>query len=73
MDYLFELMDDLSVIQAMDSITLAIETYEPRVTIDYSKTTVTPNYDKNELDLHLVFSINDLNDQSFSLDKTMER
>lgn len=68
-DYLFDLMDDLSVMQALDSVVQSVETYEPRVTINYNETTIKPLYDENKIDLTLVFTINDLGDQKFSVNK----
>ena len=71
--YLFDLMDELSIVQALDSVILAIETYEPRVTINYTETTINPDIDKHSLELNLVFSVVGLADQKFSLNKVFTR
>ncbi len=66
-------MDELSIVQALDSVVSAIEEYEPRVKIELNQTTIDPDPDSNKFELRLVFSIIGLSDQMFSLNKTITR
>lgn len=64
-DILFEPMDSGTALLLYQRIIEAIERWETRVTIDYGRSTVTPDYDNNAYDVRMVFTINLLEDQSF--------
>jgi phage baseplate assembly protein W len=70
-EYLFDLMDELTLVKLMDSVVFAIETYEPRVSIDMGKTTIKTYPDEHKIDIHLVYNINGLGDQLFSSESTI--
>ncbi len=65
-EYLFDLMDELSIIKLMDSVVYAVEAFEPRVEVDRSQTAVNPYPDENKVDITLVYNIKGLGDQLFS-------
>lgn len=67
-DELFELIDDSTALEILRIITERVETFEPRVTINFSMTSVTPDPDNNKFDVSLFFSIRgqeDLGDIEF--------
>jgi len=67
-DYLFELMDDVSSLDLLNTLTQTIEQFEPRVKVDFAQTTVTPDPDNYTFELNLVFSIVGIEDeQNFTL------
>lgn len=63
---LFELMDDESIEAALNDIVSAVRTYEPRVEVDYSRTSIIPFPDENRLEMQLVFKIQGMKEQSFT-------
>lgn len=66
-DSLFDLMDDITSLQVFRIVTSAIEKWEPRVEIIYSKVSVTPNYDTNAYDLVLYFKVKGFGDYNYEL------
>ena len=62
---LFELMDDLAVESALNSIINAVSTYEPRVIVDYGKTAINRFPDENRMELQLIFSLEGFEGQQF--------
>lgn len=65
-DILFEPMDDGTALLIYQRIIEAIEVWEKRVTLDYGQTDVVPDYDNNAYDITIVFSINSLEEETFS-------
>jgi len=62
---LFEPMDDETVASLYDTIILAIQQWEPRVILDYSKSNITPDYDKHVYYVELTFRVRGLTDTTF--------
>lgn len=62
---LFEPMDEETVASLYDTIILAIQRWEPRVTLDYSKSNITPDYDKHVYYVELTFTVRGLTDNTF--------
>lgn len=65
-DSLFEIADVSSALEIYRIIVDAVTRYEPRVELDTSRTTITPDPDNNRFDLELYFQIPDLSEESFS-------
>jgi phage baseplate assembly protein W len=72
-DELFELNDVVTQERIKTVIAAGIEQFEPRVTLDYSKTQVAVDEDSNKIEVSIVFSINGLSDQSFQIIETITR
>jgi len=64
-DLLFEPMDEETVSSLYDAIVLAIQQWEPRVTLDYAKSSITPDYDKHQYFVSLTFTVRGLSDTNF--------
>lgn len=62
---LFEPMDEITAASLYDTIIIAIEEWEPRVILDYARSSVTPEYDKHAYHIYLVFRIKGLTDINF--------
>ena len=62
---LFEPMDRVTVARLYDFVIVAIERWEPRVNLDYSRSSITPNYDQHVYDVVLTFQINGLEDRNY--------
>jgi len=54
---LFELMDNITAEKLFVRLTESIERWEPRVIIQYSESSVIPDYDTNTYYLNLVFTV----------------
>lgn len=66
-DTLFELLDDLTALDVFRRLVTAIETFEPRVVIDTTSTTVTANEVESKFDVTLVFSLVGEDEQTFEI------
>lgn len=64
-DLLFEPMDAQTEASLYDAIVIAIDEWEPRVSLDYSKSSVTANYDEHRYDVLLTFKVRGLTDTNF--------
>jgi phage baseplate assembly protein W len=64
-ELLFEPMDELTVAALYDTIVIAIQKWEPRVDLDYSKSSITPDYDKHTYYVSLTFTVRGLSDSDF--------
>lgn len=64
-DLLFEPMDEETVSSLYDAIVLAIQEWEPRVTLDYGKSSITPNYEQHTYSVSLTFTVKGLSDTTF--------
>lgn len=62
---LFEPMDEETVASLYDTIILAIQKWEPRVSLDYAKSNITPDYDKHVYYVELTFTVRGLTDNNF--------
>jgi uncharacterized protein len=62
---LFEPMDEETVSSLYDTIILAIQQWEPRVILDYSKSGITPDYDKHIYYVNLTFQVRGLTNTTF--------
>lgn len=62
---LFEPMDEETVSSLYDTIILAIQKWEPRVSLDYAKSNITPDYDKHVYYVELTFTVRGLTDNNF--------
>ena len=62
---LFELMSPETEASIYDSIIIAIQRWEPRVTIDYAQSSVVPVYEEYKYEVRLTFTINGLSDTNF--------
>lgn len=54
---LFEPIDNITALKVFTFLTNAIERFEPRVTINYGRTTVTPDVSNQSYELLLVFNV----------------
>ena len=64
-DLLFEPMDDITASKLYDFVIEAIERWEPRVQLDYGRSSVTPNYDKYLYDVTLSFRVLGLEENNY--------
>jgi len=64
-DLLFEPLDELTAKAIYDAVVVAIQRWEPRVTIDYSRSYVTPDYEKYLYNVSLTFSVKGLDSNNF--------
>lgn len=62
---LFEPMTEETAASLYDTIIIAIQQWEPRVTIDYARSSVTPDYDNYTYHVFLTFKVNGLSDIDF--------
>jgi len=62
---LFEPMDDITEAKIYDAVVEAIQRWEPRVLVDYGKTTVEADEDNHTYTITISFIIVGLSDQSF--------
>jgi phage baseplate assembly protein W len=58
-------MDEETVASLYDTIILAIQKWEPRVSLDYAKSNITPDYDKHVYYVELTFTVRGLTDNNF--------
>lgn len=65
-DYIFEIIDFITSNALFREITTAIEEYEQRVTIDYSRSIVEPLEELNSYYILLIYTIEGLDGQEFS-------
>ena len=74
-DTIFDLATDETALDLFRKITSALEMYEPRVKIDYSKTNVVPDVSSNSYSVQLVFSIisNSSSDNVYTISGTLKR
>ena len=72
-DSLFELIDDISAVDVYRVVTSMIERNEPRVTIDDSNTSVTPDPDNNRYYLRMVFSVKGFGGQKYEMNGNITR
>lgn len=56
-DNLFELIDDISASLIYNQVIIAVKTFEPRVTVDNSRSTLTAIPEENKFELVLQFNI----------------
>ncbi len=63
---LFEVIDDVSAVEVLRQVIDGIETNDPRVIIDISNTKVEPYPDDNKYELYLVFSLQGIEEQTFT-------
>jgi phage baseplate assembly protein W len=73
-DYLFELMDDSASLQLLGDVFSAVQTYEPRVTIDRQRSTVTPDPDTYTFEVELFFVVEGFeNEGIFNVTETVRQ
>lgn len=65
--FLFELIDTLNGILIFNAIKIAVETYDPEVTIIDSSTTVIPDEESHAYYLNLAFKIKGIEEQVFKV------
>ncbi len=70
-DFVFELIDDATALLIYQRLVEAVETWEKRVTLDYARSYVEPDYDNNTYYVRMVFTINSLSDQSFTYEGSL--
>jgi len=63
--WLFDLMNEANAFSILSEITGAINRWEPRVTVDFGRSTVTPDYDHNMYNIIIYFSIVGITNQTF--------
>lgn len=68
-ELLFEPMDELTAIKLYDTVIFSIEKWEPRVTLNYGSSTVTPDYPNRCYEVKLYFNIVNI-DSKFELTYT---
>lgn len=71
--WIFDLMDETNAFSILSEITGAINRWEPRVTVDFGRSTVTPNYDENRYDINILFSVKGITNQSFEYSGLLAR
>ena len=71
-NYLFELMDENTEQAVLTLIAAKVERFENRVLIDFSKSSVTQDFESNSLEIKLVFTIEGIIDQTFQLIEAIE-
>lgn len=71
-DIIFEPIDEDTSLLIYQKVVEAIENWETRVTLDYGRSSITPDYDANAYDIKLVFSINLLEEQSFTFEGSIQ-
>jgi phage baseplate assembly protein W len=71
-EILFEIIDEETSLLIYQRIIEAIETWEKRVTLDYGRSKVVPDYDANAYYITLVFNINLLEAQSFTFEGSIK-
>lgn len=64
-DLLFEPMDETTVMRIYNYIVLAIQKWEPRVSLHYGRSYVKPNYDNYTYDITLTFRVHGLDENTF--------
>lgn len=72
-DELFELNDTETQESIKDAISTGISQFEPRVTIDFSKTQIFVDEDNNSVEVSIVFSIKGLEGQQFQIIENLTR
>jgi len=66
-DSLFEIMNKATELVLYNTVISAIETWDPRVIFDYSKSYIIPDYDNHIYHIQIVFSIAGIENNVFSL------
>lgn len=72
-DSVFEIIDDISAVDIFRIIVDAISRWEPRVTIDTSRTEVIPDEVNNAYEINLFFEITGIEDQIFEFRDSVEQ
>lgn len=72
-DILFELMDNITIAKIYRLIIDAIDRWEPRVSLDYGKSTVVGNEDNHRYEVSLVFNIIGLGTESFNFSGILQQ
>jgi phage baseplate assembly protein W len=67
-DILFMLIDETTSIYIKQRVIEAINTWEPRVTLDYNNTLITPYPDDNKYDIVLAFNVKGFEEQLFEFE-----
>lgn len=62
---LFEPMDEQTASLIYDAVVVAIQQWEPRVSLHYGRSYIRPNYDTYTYDVMLTFTVKGLDDQTF--------
>ncbi len=71
--WIFDLMNEANAFAILSEITGAINRWEPRVYVDFGRSTITPNYDQNRYDINIIFLLANITDQSFEYSGLLSR
>jgi len=63
--WIFDVMTNANAFSILSEITGGIERWEPRVSVNFGQSSVTPNFDQNRYDIVISFLILNMTDQSF--------
>lgn len=69
---LFEPMNEITTILIYDEVIRAIQTWEPRVILDYGQSDVKVIYEEHKYEIRLVFQIRGLSGQRFEYIGTLQ-
>lgn len=72
-DLLFELIDTVTAAKIYRFIIDAIQRWEPRVRLDFGKSSVKANEDLHRYDIILIFIIKGLSDENFTFSGVLQR
>jgi len=64
--YLFQPIDDATAFAILGEIVSSVSRWEPRITVNFGQSSVTPNGLNNGYDLILAFTVNGLGNQQFT-------
>lgn len=65
-EFLFEIIDDSTAFQLYQKVIEAIERWEERVSLDYGKSYIEPDYDNNSYEMVLTFTVKGLTEGRFT-------
>jgi phage baseplate assembly protein W len=72
-EILFDPLDDITALDLLHEVVQTLETYEPRVKLDYSNTSIVPNYSENSFDVTISGTILDIEENKFTFNGSLVR